>query len=409
MAAPDSEESALISNIVPKIAASKEWKILVYGINEPDQPETNVVHMRLLNGILGKNVSPEKRTLPSFCFKTNGVSVTVYIGSHAECSVSHNEVDLMLFFIPVNCDMVDNSHIVKIGKITTARGPMIWKHSVITFTHIDATMEEFAQKSGNIAVRLEGVLDSWTRTVQTSITKAIGNELDVRSEEVLIRIAGRHDIADLPKPHEKWFSLLWIGCLLSTKVDAMPAVLKFSQNRIANSLKTEDAEQLQLFQQYIQVKENSIDLPKNVQIGLGIGGSSAIAGAAATGATVGAVIGALAIGIPSFGVAAGTGLVLGAVIGGGLGAGIAGAAVGGSYKAAKDRQMIEIDVSDLKLYYGELLSRIPITTDYLRLWAEKQMNCKVVVTGVKGEGKYLKKITVETSTCIKSSLRKQIC
>ena len=88
-----------------------------------------------------------------------------------------------------------------------------------------------------------------------------------------------------------------------------------------------------------------------MRVGLGIGGSTAIAGAAAIGATTGAVIGALAIGIPSFGVAAGTGLALGAVIGGGVGAGIAGAAVGGSYRAAKNKQLEEISAPELKLYY----------------------------------------------------------
>ena len=148
----------------------------------------------------------------------------------------------------------------------------------------------------------------------------------------------------------------------------------------------QDLLQLDFYQQSIQAKENSVDLPQNLKVGLGIGGSTAIAGAAAIGATTGALIGALAIGIPSFGVAAGTGLALGAVIGGGVGAGIAGAAVGGGYHAAKNKQLREISVTELKLYYAVLLTRIPKTYGYLRKWAEKQVSCKIVVTGVKGEG-----------------------
>ena len=142
----------------------------------------------------------------------------------------------------------------------------------------------------------------------------------------------------------------------------------------------DDIDQLQLFEQHIQV---SIQLPQSMRIGLGLGGSTAITGAAGIGATIGAAIGALAIGV---GVAAGTGLALGAVIGGGLGASIAGAVVRRSYKAAKDKQMEEITATELKLYYAELLSRIPKMSAYLTTWAEKQINFKIVVTGVKGEG-----------------------
>ncbi len=391
MATPDAEEgpttaTTLIADIIPKIKASSEWRILMYGVNEPDQEEANEHHMHILSGILGKEISPDKRTFPNFRFPSNGVTVTIHIGSHSECNVSHDEVDLMVYLIPVNGDIVNHSHVVKIGKITTAHGAMVWKHSVIVFTGVDATADAYALKTGDVATRLEGVLDSWTTTVQQALDSAIANEVGINSEEVLIRPAGRRNQLDLPKPHTQWFSLLWLGCFLSSKVNSTPAILKVAQGRIANIVKDSDIDQLQLFEQHIQVKENSIQLPQNMRIGLGLGGSSAIAGAAVVGATIGAVIGAVAIGVPSFGVAAGTGLTLGAVIGGGLGASVAGAAVGGSYKAAKDKQMEEIDASELKLYYAELLSRIPKMSAYLTTWAEKQINCKIVVTGVKGEG-----------------------
>ena len=391
MATPDAEEgpttaTTLIADIIPKIKASSEWRILMYGVNEPDQEEANEHHMHILSGILGKEISPDKRTFPNFRFPSNGVTVTIHIGSHSECNVSHDEVDLMVYLIPVNGDIVNHSHVVKIGKITTAHGAMVWKHSVIVFTGVDATADAYALKTGDVATRLEGVLDSWTTTVQQALDSAIANEVGINSEEVLIRPAGRRNQLDLPKPHTQWFSLLWLGCFLSSKVNSTPAILKVAQGRIANIVKDSDIDQLQLFEQHIQVKENSIQLPQNMRIGLGLGGSSAIAGAAVVGATIGAVIGAVAIGVPSFGVAAGTGLALGAVIGGGLGASVAGAAVGGSYKAAKDKQMEEIDASELKLYYAELLSRIPKMSAYLTTWAEKQINCKIVVTGVKGEG-----------------------
>ncbi len=384
--------TTLIADIIPKIEASSEWRILVYGVNEPDQEEANEHHMHLLSGILGKEISPEKRTCPNFRFPTNGVTVTVHIGSHSGCKISHDEVDLMVYFIPVEVDIINHSHVVRIKDITTARGAMVWKHSVIVFTGVDATVEAYALKTGNVTTRLEGVLDSWTTTVQQALGSAIEseginpNEIKPKPKEVLIRPAGRQNQPDLPKPHTKWFSFLWLGCFLSSKVNSTPAILKVAQGRIVNTVKNSDIDKLQLFEQHIQVKENSVQLPTKMRIGLGLGGSSAIAGAAALGATIGAVIGALAIGVPSFGVAAGTGLALGALIGGGLGASIAGAAVGGSYKAIKDKQMEEISADELKLYYAELLSRIPKMNVYLTTWAGKQIHCNIVVTGVKGEG-----------------------
>ncbi len=102
--------TTLIADIIPKIEASSEWRILVYGVNEPDQEEANEHHMHLLSGILGKEISPDKRTFPNFYFPTNGVTVTVHIGSHPECKISHDEVDLMVYFIPVNVDIVNHSH-----------------------------------------------------------------------------------------------------------------------------------------------------------------------------------------------------------------------------------------------------------------------------------------------------------
>ncbi|XP_064407736.1 uncharacterized protein LOC135352489 [Halichondria panicea] len=384
---PDAEEGPItvttpITDIIPKTAASSKWRILVYGINESGQQEANEHHMHLLSGILGEKITPEELTFPNFHFPRNGVTVTVRIGSHSDCKISHDEVDLMVYFISVNRKIVNHSHVVKIGEITTARRAMVWKHSVIVFTGVDVIADAYALKTGDVDTRLEGILDSWTTTVQQALDSAIGNEVGIKPEEVLIRPAGRQNQLDLPIPHTQWFSLLWLGCFLSSKVNSIPAILKVAQGRIANIVKDSDIDHLQLFEQHIQVKENSIQLSQNKRIDLG----SAIAGAAVVGATIGAVIGTLAIGVPSFGVAAGTGLVLGAVIGGGFEVSIAGAALGGNYKVAQDKQMEEIDASELKLYYAEFLSRIPKMSAYLTTWAEKQLNCKIVVTGVKGEG-----------------------
>ena len=300
--------------------------------------------------------------------------------------VTHKDVDLLLVFITVEQDVIDESFVGQIEQITKLRGVMVWKHSVIILTGIDVIVNIYADKGNNVATCLETLVNTWINQIQRVLASAIGDNQQVAKTDVLIRPAGRQSQPDLPKPHEKWFSQLWLGCYVSSKVHSMPAILKIAQGRIANKITNKEISELTFLQQLIQVKENSVDLPQNLKLGLGIGGGTAIAGAAAVGATTGALIGALAIGIPSFGVAAGTGLALGAVIGGGVGAGIAGAALGGSYQAAKNKQLEEITTSELKLYYAELLTRLPRISAYLKKWAESQVSCRIVVTGARKEG-----------------------
>ena len=382
-------ETLAFSKINPAIRESKQWRILVYGIDPKYEKDQNDHHWSLLSGVLGKKVSVNKQTLPSISFKKNGVTVTAHIGSHAECDVSVEAVDLLLCFLPVdqeNPDTIISSYTTRIAEITEKRGAMIWKHSIAVLTGVDKTVDYLKKEKGNISDRLETLLKSWTSQIQQALASTIGNDENVTKTDVLIRPAGSQDQPDLPKPHEKWFSQVWLGCFASSKVESMPAVIKLAQERIANNVSNQEILHINFSEQPIQAKENSVDLPQNLKVGLGIGGSTAIAGAAAIGATTGALIGALAIGIPSFGVAAGTGLALGAVIGGGVGAGIAGAAVGGGYHAAKNKQLEEISVTELKLYYAVLLTRIPKMCDYLRKWAEKQVSCRIVVAGVKEEG-----------------------
>ena len=381
------ETSTSFDTIIPAIKQSIKWSILVYGINEFNyRQEQNDHHMSLLSGILGEQVTADKQIMSNFSFSKNRVTVTVHVGSNAGCKVTHEDVDLLLLFIPVERDVIDESFTGKIKQITEMRGVMVWKHSVIILTGVDVIVNMYGDKGNNVATCLETLFNTWTNQIQRVLAPLIGANRNVTKTDVLIRPAGRQSQPDLPKPHEKWFSQLWLGCYISSKVHSMPAILKIAQRRIANKITNREISDLTFSQQPIQAKENSVDLPQNLKLGLGIGGSTAIAGAAAIGATTGALIGALAIGIPSFGVAAGTGLALGAVIGGGVGAGIAGAAVGGSYQAAKNKQLEEISASELKLYYAELLTRLPKVSAYLKKWADSQVSCRIVVTGAREEG-----------------------
>ena len=365
-------------DILKKIKESNEWRILVYGL-AGHKEEHREHHMRLLNGIIGRQIPLQEQTKANYRFeKKNGVIVTVYFGSHAECEVTHEDVDLLLFFIPVSDDKNDPPpNIAQIDQITQKRKAQIWKHSVAILTGVDAIADSYSQMQGDVWIRLDTLIKWLTTQIQKALKTAIGDENEIGEEVLLICSAGRQNQPDLLKI-EKWFSQLWYGCLLSSKDVSKPAILKIAQDRIKHNVKNEDIKQLAWEEQPIRINE---PLSSKLKFIFGFGGSSAIAGAAATGASIGAVIGALAIGVPSFGVAATTGLVLGGVIGGGVGAGIAGAAVSGGIKLAKQNQASQQAHDHIKI-----LKHFPGVIAGLKKSASGRVACRFVISGLRGEG-----------------------
>ena len=353
------------------IKKSKEWRILAYSANQEHRDH----HMSLLSGIIGKKIPPEDQEEASYQLKKNGVTVTVHFGGHPDCKVTYEDVDLLLFFTPVSSrTIIERSSIAQIEQISESKGAMIWKHSIAILTGVDAIVDSFGWYSSEASPRQEMLLDACKAQIQEALELALGNQIN--PTDVLIVPTGRQDQPDLPKPHEKWFTQLWHGCYLSSNT-SQAAILKIAQDRFSYSVRNNSLKDLPFHEQPIKVDNKG--LSNRIKVGLGLGGGGAAAGA--VGATVGALIGALAIGIPSFGVAAGTGLVLGAVIGGGAGVGLAGA-VGGGLKL---KQIMQAESSQ-EIDYEEILINIPQVAKSLKASARSQVACRIIVTGVIGEG-----------------------
>ena len=296
--------------------------------------------------------------------------MTIHFHSHSDCAVTSDDVDLLLLFLPVNRGALHTSYTNKIRNIQAQRGESIWNNAAIILTGVDVALQ----------------LNRGSRLDEFLATSKILLQQAADSTQLQVIPAGRQDQPDLPKPHQKWFSQLWFSIFRTLKVRAMPALLKFAQSRVSNSVASKDIQCLPFYQQPIEIKEGEVTLPLSAKLGIGIGGGGAVVGATAAGATTGALIGALAVGIPSFGIAAGVGLLIGVVIGGGIGGGLATAAVGGAYRGAKNQQQQEIRARNLRLYYAELLSRIPKVSDHLNQWARRQNTCRIVVAGIRKEG-----------------------
>ena len=137
----DSVKSPL-EDLKQDICSSKNWKLLVYGSNE--------YHLTILSGILGEKLPNTMQGKHSY--EKNGVSVEVHFGPNAdsESIISHENIDLFIYFIPIEEDRIQDEILKKmleeIEMITNNHGEMIWKHSVVVFSGMEATAENYRKK-----------------------------------------------------------------------------------------------------------------------------------------------------------------------------------------------------------------------------------------------------------------------
>ena len=260
------EDPQTITDILSKIESSKEWHILVYGLNNLGLDEQNIHHMSLLSGIVGETIGPDQRQKSNFTIKTKiyGVTVKIYNGSHAECKVSHEDIDLLIFFIPVvNKVVIDPSHIAQIVKITKSHEAMIWKHSIAVLTGLDKTATSFEMDRYTDA-RFETVLLVLTSQIQHALKAAVHTE----DFDILFQPAGSQQTPDLPK-NKKWFAILWRNCFLRSKISSMPAILKIAQGRLFyKSTRTSSnvLKEKEFNEQPIQIEEKELQTTQAVAL-----------------------------------------------------------------------------------------------------------------------------------------------
>ena len=328
------------------IKCSKNWRILVYGLNEH--------HLSLLSGILGKEIPVEKLQESGYSFHKNGVTVDVHFGP--QC-ISHEAVDLLICFVAVTGGVIDFHETDNIRTITANHSDMIWKHSIVVLSGLDFEVEQIKQShSGNQSTIFKDRLSQWT----TQVNKAVSStDVVIADEGVLIRIAGGLSEPDLPEPHLKWFSQLWYGCFHSSKDESMPAIMRIAQDRLRYDLERNDSKDIPFCKQPIKVNPC-----------LSVQGSASklwLAGGA-LGASLGAFI-CLCV-EDSLGVLAGSsfgGFVVGA----------------GIVRLASDNTSTNNEARCFN--FVELLAKIPKVSAELKSWARKQTVCRIVVTGMSGE------------------------
>ena len=388
--APDAQEEDT-DICLQKVVASNKWSLLVHGLTDSNLP--------LLCGILGKELPADTLTAKSQSFIKNGVTIEIHNGEHAECNKTSEHIDLLLVFVSINGQILDRKKVEEtIAVVTAKHEAMIWKHSIFVFTGANAVVAEL-QLQGNTSARFETAMSIWGEEIKKYLQLAIENADGVAVDDVVNCIpAGSQEEPDLPHLYKKWLSVLWHACFFASKDDSMPAILKISQNRITyNDVTRRELTRKPFHEQIIYTP--AINLAYMITLRPKVAGGSAV-----TGACIGAIIGAFALGIPTLGIGTKSGIVLGAVIGGGVGGGVVGAAIGIEAVSKKLKGLAEVDrnktaarkrveeASQLKLQLMEVLHHFPYISAKLQDWVklkylvEKPINCKIVVTGVIGEG-----------------------
>ena len=378
-AVEDPKDSVTHARIIESIKKSRRWRILVYGLTE----EQNSYHSQLLDGIMGKQLQLTADSKEHEIQK-NGTKVEIKIGSHPECNITHENVDLLLVFILMERAKIDKAFFRLAAQITQARGAEVWRHSVVVLTGIDVIANEHTGQ-GIAAARFAGLLDGLRAQILTAVELAqTGDEQEVGIRDNQILVAGQQIQPDLPKPHEKWFSQLCLSCYLFSKKDSIPAILKLSQARIANSVDNNKIARLAFYEQPIQVKEDYARLFNRDKVHLGIGRNGAIVVDSSKDEPC-ALVGALTLGISSFSTVATTGLPPGAA--GGVGVEVTGfAAVGSIASARNQHQQQQVRHRRIEEHYAELFACFPSISNHLMKWTEKQKICRIVVAGFKEEG-----------------------
>ena len=249
------------------IKKNKEWRILAYSADQEHRDH----HMSLLSGIIGKEIPLEDQEEASYQLKKNGVTVTVHFGGHPDCKVTYEDVDLLLFFTPVNRSrkIIEKTSIAQIEQISKSRGEMIWKHSIVILTGVDVIVDSFGGRSSEASPRQEMLLEACKAQIREALELALGNQLNPM--DVLIIPTGRQDQPDLPKPHEKWFTQLWHGCFFSSNT-SQAAILKIAQDRFSYNVRNNSLKDLPFYEQPIKVDNKGLSY--KTKLGLRLGGGS---------------------------------------------------------------------------------------------------------------------------------------
>ena len=137
------EDSRTNRKILKDIKESKTWKILVYGINKPGYDQD--YHVKLLSGVVGHQLEINEGTERAN-FQKNEVNVEIVIGPDADRNTPHNDVDLLLVFLPMKLDAIDESYTALLKQINKNSGAEIWKHSVVALTGVNDIVDRYIQQ-----------------------------------------------------------------------------------------------------------------------------------------------------------------------------------------------------------------------------------------------------------------------
>ena len=266
----------------------------------------------LINGLIGQEVAPERKSLDQettevvqYQVTIQGIQFNVWDSPGIEANAKNElqnmqkiaesvpKIDLLLYCIRMDDTRLRKQDILTINHFTHAFGEEVWNNAVFALTFANMVLPARNQNDPSQKKRhFEERLQKWTKELHEALKNAGVSEMTV--ETIPVAPAGYYREPSLPDGRENWLSAFWFICIQTMKDRAQPALLTVNSIRFKqlNDITPEDYA-LPIYRQplVIETVRNSV-IPGaggviGGVIGLIVGGPAGIV----VGGTFGAVTG----------------------------------------------------------------------------------------------------------------------
>ena len=239
--------------ILPKRVETRlqEWINESNSVNVFVAGKTGTGKTTLVNGLVGREVSPEGDTLDpgstttvcDYLCKFEDILVKVFDTPGLQAGHGHDEeylrsmirrwnnIDLFVYCIQMKIRFVDeNSDILSMRQLSESLGYGIWKNSLIILTFANDIVAFGKAKGIALEDFFEVKLKSWKEKLHTVLHEQVGVPKEI-VDDIAVVPAGQLKRLQLLPNGECWMSRLWLKALAACSSRAQPAFIRINEHR----------------------------------------------------------------------------------------------------------------------------------------------------------------------------------